>query len=304
MNDTHHSAEGVSVIGLGSMGAGLAQAFLKSGCRVSVWNRSRDKVDALASQGAIACDTPAEALDANDHVVVCLSTYAAWQKIIEEHSLTVHFKDTCIIQLTTGTLDEVGEHAAMIRESSGLIADGALMCFPRQLGTSDASLLVSGDPAVLDSCNPLLRMLAPTWTNLGEDITKPTVLSRSLTAGIVTSLVGYMNGVAMCRAGGISLDLYMQHTVKANAILRAEKDRLAEAVRDGETEDTQASIETWAEAHDSVHSVADALGTHLVLQDAVKAVFKDGQRAGLGEHDLSALVDVFDPSADDSNESL
>ena len=304
MNDTHHSPEGVSVIGLGAMGAGLAQAFLESGCRVSVWNRSRDKVDALVAQGAIACDTPAEALDANDHVVVCLSTYAAWQKIIEEHSLTGHFKDTCIIQLTTGTLDEVGEHAAMISESGGLIADGALMCFPRQLGTSDASLLVSGDPAVLDGCDPLLRMLAPAWTNLGEDITKPTVLSRSLTAGIVTSLVGYMNGVAMCRAGGISLDLYMQHTVKANAILRAEKDRLAEAVRDGETEDTQASIETWAEAHDSVHSVAGALGTHLILQDAVKAVFKDGQRAGLGEHDLSALVDVFDPSADDSNESL
>ena len=157
------------MIGLGSMGAGLAQAFLKSGCRVSVWNRSRDKVDALVAKGAIACDTPSEALDTNDHVVVCLSTYAAWQKIIEEHSLTDHFKDTCIIQLTTGTLDEVGEHAAMIRESSGLIADGALMCFPRQLGTSDASLLVSGDSAVLKSCGPLLRMLAPTWTNLREE---------------------------------------------------------------------------------------------------------------------------------------
>lgn len=298
MNNTHHSPEGVSVIGLGSMGAGLAQAFLESGRRVSVWNRSRDKVDALASQGAIACDTPGEALDANDHVVVCLSTYSAWRKILEEHDLTEQLRGTCIIQLTTGTLDEVREHASLIKEHGGLLADGALMCFPRQLGTSDASLLVSGDSAVLESCDPLLRMLAPTWTNLGEDITKPTVLSRSLTAGIVTSLVGYMNGVAMCRAGGISLDLYMQHTVKANAILRAEKDRLAEAVRDGETEDTQASIETWAEAHDSVHSVAGALGTHLVLQDAVKAVFKDGQRAGLGEHDLSALVNIFAPGSE------
>lgn len=297
MSENTTDPSSVSVIGLGAMGAGLAQTFLESGCRVSVWNRSRDKVEALVSQGAIACETPGDALDANTHVVVCLSTYSAWREIVEEHGLTDQLRDTCIIQLTTGTLDEVREHASMIRERGGLLADGALMCFPRQLGTSDASLLVSGDPAVLDSCDPLLRMLAPAWTNLGEDITKPTVLSRSLTAGIVTSLVGYMNGLAMCRAGGISIDLYMQHTAKANAILRAEKDRLAEAVRDGETEDTQASIETWAEAHDSVHSVASTLGTDLVLQDAVRAVFQDGQRLGLGEHDLSALVKVFAPSS-------
>ena len=199
MSENTTDPSSVSVIGLGAMGAGLAQTFLESGCRVSVWNRSRDKVEALASQGAIACETPGDALDANTHVVVCLSTYSAWREIVEEHGLTDQLRDTCIIQLTTGTLDEVREHASMIREHGGLLADGALMCFPRQLGTSDASLLVSGDPAVLDSCDPLLRKLAPAWTNLGEDITKPTVLSRSLTAGIVTSLVGYMNGLAMCR---------------------------------------------------------------------------------------------------------
>jgi 3-hydroxyisobutyrate dehydrogenase-like beta-hydroxyacid dehydrogenase len=41
--------------------------------------------------------------------------------------------------------------------------------------------------------------------------------------------------------------------------------------------------------------VADKLGTNLMLQNTVQEVFQEGRRAGLDEHDLSALVDVFDP---------
>ena len=61
----------------------------------------------------------------------------------------------------------------------------------------------------------LLGMLAPGWTDLGEDLIRPTVLSRSLTAGIVTSLVGLVNGIAICRAGGIPLEIFKEHVDKA-----------------------------------------------------------------------------------------
>ena len=163
----------VSVIGLGAMGSGIARTLLEAGCRVSVWNRSRDKVDALVSQGAIACERPADAVDANTHVIVCLTDYAAWQAIIEASGLGDRFNGTCIIQLTTGTIDAVQTHAAFIEEHGGRIADGAVMCYPRDLGTDSGSLLMAGSPDVLAECDPLLRMLAPAWTNLGEDVRKP-----------------------------------------------------------------------------------------------------------------------------------
>ena len=170
------------------------------------------------------------------------------------------------------------------------------MCFPGQIGTEDASLLASGESDVLAAYDPLLRTLAPTWTNLGDDITKPAVLSRALTAGILTSLVGLVNGIAICRAGGISLDIYLDHVEKSDAIVPADKRRLIEAVRDGDTERTQASVKVWEEAHQTIHAVAETMGTNLVLQDALKAVFQEGGRMGLGDHDLSALIDVFDSS--------
>ncbi len=44
----------IGFIGLGNMGAGMAANLLKSGHEVTAYNRSQDKVAALAEQGAKA----------------------------------------------------------------------------------------------------------------------------------------------------------------------------------------------------------------------------------------------------------
>ncbi len=182
MRDRQDAIHDVSVIGLGAMGAGIARTFLDVGCRVSVWNRTRAKVDALVASGAIGCDGPGDALDANTHVVVCLSDYAVWRTVIEEHALADRLSRTCIIQLNTGTIDDVQAHASFLAENDARLADGAVMCYPDNLGTDDASLLMSGASEVLESCEPFLSMLDASWTNLGDDIKKPAISSRALMA--------------------------------------------------------------------------------------------------------------------------
>ena len=285
----------VSVIGLGAMGSGIARTLIEGGCKVSVWNRSRAKVDDLVAVGAIGCNEPKEALDANTIVIVCVSDYVVWRHIIQEHSLASHFEDTCIIQLTTGTIDDVQTHASLIQDNRGRLVEGAVMCYPRNLGTDEAALLLSGAPNVVEECTPILSILDENWKSLGEDINQPSVLSRSLMSGLTGALMGLVNGAAICRAGGVSLDVFMKFNEGTNSILLAEQKRLIEAIRDGRTEENEASIKAWREGNQALNSVAASLGTNLTLQNSIQAVFQEGKRRGLDEHDLSALVDVFDP---------
>ncbi|WP_313958131.1 NAD(P)-binding domain-containing protein [Paenibacillus sp. Y412MC10] len=62
----------MSVIGLGMMGSALAQAFLMEGSRTTVWNRTPDKAETLAAQGAVAAGTVAEAIAASPLIVICV----------------------------------------------------------------------------------------------------------------------------------------------------------------------------------------------------------------------------------------
>ena len=285
----------VSAFGLGAMGSGIARTLIEGGCKVSVWNRSRAKVDDLVAVGAIGCNEPKEAVDGNTIVIVCVSDYAVWRHIIQEHSLASHFEDTCIIQLTTGTIDDVQTHASLILDNGGRLVEGAVMCYPRNLGTDEAALLLSGASNVVEECTPILSILDENWKSLGEDINQPSVLSRSLMSGLTGALMGLVNGAAICRAGGVSLDVFMKFNEGTNSILLAEQKRLIEAIRDGRTEENEASIKAWREGNQALNSVAASLGTNLTLQNSIQAVFQEGKRRGLDEHDLSALVDVFDP---------
>ena len=49
----------VALLGLGTMGHGMAQNLLKAGFPLTVYNRTRAKAEALAAMGATVADTPA-----------------------------------------------------------------------------------------------------------------------------------------------------------------------------------------------------------------------------------------------------
>jgi len=62
----------VAFLGIGLMGSRQARRLLDAGHRLIVWNRSRDKAEALAPFGAHVVDTPSEAVAGADVVVLML----------------------------------------------------------------------------------------------------------------------------------------------------------------------------------------------------------------------------------------
>ncbi|MGH3758554.1 NAD(P)-dependent oxidoreductase [Actinophytocola sp.] len=64
-------AHEIAFIGLGAMGGGMVSRLLAAGEKVTVYNRTRSRGEALAAEGAVLADTPAEA--ARDAEVVFLS---------------------------------------------------------------------------------------------------------------------------------------------------------------------------------------------------------------------------------------
>src|ERR1700712_1031989 len=67
----------VALLGLGTMGSGMAANLLKAGYPLAVYNRTRAKAEPLAAQGARICDTPAEAAKGAQVIVSMLADDAA-----------------------------------------------------------------------------------------------------------------------------------------------------------------------------------------------------------------------------------
>ena len=50
----------IGIVGLGIMGGGIADNFLKNGYQVYVWNRTTQVAKDFAEKGGIVCDSPSQ----------------------------------------------------------------------------------------------------------------------------------------------------------------------------------------------------------------------------------------------------
>ena len=276
------------------MGSALAKTLLKSNSEVSVWNRTLSKAKELNHKEANICLSPKEAIENSELIIVCLLNYKVWSNIIDSHLTNIDLNGKTIIQLTTGSVEEVLEHNEWVKKHHGNLLEGAILCLPSQIGTKDSSIIVSGNKKVINDYQHVITNLSPVYTNLGSNLITPTVLSRAMISGILGSLVGMMNGVALCQKANISLDDFKTIYFSRNSIIEEEGKRIIEAIKSENTIDTEASISAWGHGQEALLSVSKSLNSNLDFQLALNNLFKQAIKLGLKDHDLSAMVKVFE----------
>jgi 3-hydroxyisobutyrate dehydrogenase-like beta-hydroxyacid dehydrogenase len=72
----------IGFIGVGRMGSGMARNLLRAGHEVVVFNRSREKAEALIADGARVADSPAGACRASEAVMTMLADDQAVEQVV------------------------------------------------------------------------------------------------------------------------------------------------------------------------------------------------------------------------------
>jgi NAD(P)-dependent dehydrogenase (short-subunit alcohol dehydrogenase family) len=73
--------EAIGFIGLGNMGAQMARNLLEAGFKVTVYNRTRERAEALAASGAVIAASPQAAVVPGGIVVTMLANDLALQSV-------------------------------------------------------------------------------------------------------------------------------------------------------------------------------------------------------------------------------
>src|ERR1700688_2232047 len=72
----------IAFIGIGRMGVGMARNLLRAGHTVAVYNRSREKAEALAADGARVANSPADACRESEVVMTMVADDPAVEEIV------------------------------------------------------------------------------------------------------------------------------------------------------------------------------------------------------------------------------
>ncbi|HEX5689775.1 MAG TPA: NAD(P)-binding domain-containing protein, partial [Roseiflexaceae bacterium] len=149
----------VALLGLGTMGAGMADNLLKAGFPLAVYNRTRAKAAPLAAKGARVADTPREAANGADIVIGMVGDDVASRAIWlgEDGALAGAPEGAVMVECSTLSLEWVRQLAAQVAARGMAFLDSPVAGSKDAAEAGQLKLMVGGESAALERARPALE---------------------------------------------------------------------------------------------------------------------------------------------------
>ena len=157
----------IAFLGTGLLGAALAEAAAQRGDSVTGWNRSPDKVQALAGFGVKAAATPAEAVRGASRVHLVLKDDAVVDEIIAAARAGLS-ADAILIDHTTTSPRLTATRAEALRATGLKYLHCPVFMGPAHARKAQGSMLVAGPQALFKSVEADLAAMTGRLQYLGE----------------------------------------------------------------------------------------------------------------------------------------
>ena len=160
----------VGVIGLGSMGGGVAKSLLRGGFPVRVCDVRPDVVQSLVAEGAIACPTPAELGAACDVVIVLVVNADQTESVLfgPNGAAGAMRKGSVLLMSVTVAPDYAESLGARLAERGILFIDGPVSGGAARAASGEMTVMAAGPAEAFALCEPVFGAIAQKVYRLGE----------------------------------------------------------------------------------------------------------------------------------------
>lgn len=278
----------VAVLGTGIMGAAMARNLLKTGMEVCVWNRSREKAEPLAEDGAKVADTPAEAADGADFLVTMLADADTIEQVIGGDTLSALADGGVWLQMSTvGT--EGNEKLVLLAGEHGVnYVDAPVLGTKQPAEQGQLIVLASGPKEVRERCQPVFDVVGSKTVWLGEAGAGSRL--KLVVNNWIVGLLGVLaETIAFARATGVDPAKFLE--VIEGGPLGLPYAQLKGKMMIEEDFPTSFSAKLARKDAGLVLDAAEAQSLRLTIAEAVAARFDEAIEAGHGEEDMAAIYE-------------
>ncbi|MEQ7126860.1 NAD(P)-binding domain-containing protein [Actinopolymorpha sp. B11F2] len=289
----------VTVIGLGPMGRAMAGALLEAGHRVTLWNRTPSRADALVAAGAVLALTPAAAVAASELTILSLTDYQAMYDIlgpaVDDQEYAGVLAGSVIVNLSSDTPDASREAAEWAARHGASFVTGGVMVPAPAIGTPAAYVFYSGPREVFDVHVPVLsRIGAPTY--LGEDPGLAQLFYQAHLDVFLTALSSLLHATALVTAAGIPAAEFLPGALTTLTDIPAmigDGRELARRLEAGEHPGELSTAQMMGATAHHILRTSENSGVDVALPKAVRSHYERAIAAGHGAKDWTALYEVI-----------
>ncbi|MEO7760763.1 MAG: NAD(P)-dependent oxidoreductase [Casimicrobiaceae bacterium] len=178
----------VGWIGAGRMGFEMAKRLAQAGCDITVWNRTRAKAEPLTASGAKVADHLYD-LAVCDIVFCMVSTWNDVKDVIAgpDGMISKGRAPRIVVECSSISLEGSAELRSILADRKTQLLAAPVSGNAKVIKAGKLSFVCSGPKAVFDEVEPLLRMIAPAASYVGEgELARIVKICHNVFLGVVT----------------------------------------------------------------------------------------------------------------------
>lgn len=150
----------IAFLGIGLMGTHMARNLLNSGYKLTAWNRTAAKAEALIPDGAQIAATAAKAVENADYVITMLSDGQAVYDLFFDQNISDHMKaGACLIDMSSIKVSEARTHARLMQERGFHHLDAPVSGGTKGAEAATLAIMVGGASTVFNKAEPLFSAM-------------------------------------------------------------------------------------------------------------------------------------------------
>lgn len=280
----------VALLGLGTMGSGMAANLLKAGFSVSVYNRTAAKAQPLVKQGARSAGTPAEAAHGADVILSMVADDLASREVWlgRDGALAAAGSSAVLIDSSTVSPAWIAELAEGASAAGKRFLDAPVTGSQNQAQAAQLTFLVGGDADVLDEVRPVLTAMSKQIVHVGPSGSgaKLKLVNNFLSAVQVAS---FAEALVWLERSGLDVAKsveFLKSAAPGSFVINGVAPRMT-----AHNYDVNFYLKLMAKDLLYAEKEASTVGLSLQTATVTLSLFQQAMDAGFGESDMAAVVE-------------
>jgi 3-hydroxyisobutyrate dehydrogenase-like beta-hydroxyacid dehydrogenase len=202
----------LAFIGLGKMGMGMAHSLLRAGHTLAVYNRSREKAQALAGEGVRVTNSPADACrDAEAVMTMVADDHALDQVVFGKDGMAGAMQEHCvhISHSTISTALARQLNAEHKQRKQGFLS-APVFGRPEAAEAKKLLVLAAGPQDVVERCRPLLDAIGRQTFVVGDEPWQANIAKLCGNFMIASAIEAFGEAAATLRKAEVQPEMFLE----------------------------------------------------------------------------------------------
>jgi 3-hydroxyisobutyrate dehydrogenase-like beta-hydroxyacid dehydrogenase len=286
----------IGFAGLGLMGGRMARNLLKKGFPLTVWNRTPERGEPLAKEGARVAKSPWDLAEHSDVVVACVADPAAVERLVfaDDGLLGGVRPGFRYLECSTVSPDTTRRVQSALRERGADALEAPVTGSKNGAENGTLLFMTGGDRAVHDELMPVMMAMGTKAIHCGE-------MGQGSTVKLIgNSVISFMlealcEGIVLGRKAGVPLETIVE-VIQASGYASPYYAFKGTAIARRDFEEHFA-IDLLVKDQTLMLEQATALKSPMPGLAAIREVFQAARAQGHGREDICAVVKALETAA-------